>query len=789
MIRKYFKKQVFILPFILIFLFASRNVLSSEVTLPKDVEQLDFASGLFERKLYDMAITEYRKFIDTFKESELIGDAYFGIAESYFFAEKYNEAIVQYENLLNTFPKTDKNEISKVRIAQSYFLMKEYDIAFDRLSAMDVSTLNDNESKEYVYLYLSKIYQVKQDVESELLYLEKLKDIAEQKQNIIFAYLEIASIYADQYKFQESLKYYKELYSKNIDDDIKSLCLFKQGEILFLTKDYKNSALSFDALLNTYEKAKYRSNAFLNLLMALYNLGDYNAVLKKYDVYKTIELSHDDLFNLKFLLINTYAKLEQYDLAVAILDKELSRNDLSEDHVYQLKIKKINIFYEAKRFQELVLLVGEEQVQHKAERDYIHYILGEAYFSLGKYELSKNSYLEIIRNFKDSKYFDSALNAMAYVQSKLGDKQQAVELFERYYVEGSDQDKKKAALYNEIIIRKELGQIEDVISKIKIYLTSYKDDKFVDELTFLLASSYSQLKKHIDVITTLEDFIKKFPKSTRLFDAYFLLAFNYQADEKYDLALEYYQKIVDSNVSSELRYAALKNIVNVALVNGDKFTAKELIEKIVYEFPGNDLDMDTYFWLIDRKVEESNYDDIFKILGQSESHAGYKDDVLRVNYYKGVAFKGKGEIENALKYFDIVVSLNQVSPYTAASLIEKGICLKILKKYDEAITIFEKAALEYPNDNTTTLMARFELGNLYRLMNKNDEAAKFFMLVAVLYDDLVYVPDSLFNAGEIFEIIGKKADALTAYREIIKLYPDSKRFSEAQEKVKNLSAQ
>ncbi|MDD5439937.1 MAG: hypothetical protein PHS37_07110, partial [Candidatus Omnitrophica bacterium] len=44
------------------------------------VEQLDFANGLFQRGFYDMAITEYRKFITLFPKDNYTPDAFFGIA-------------------------------------------------------------------------------------------------------------------------------------------------------------------------------------------------------------------------------------------------------------------------------------------------------------------------------------------------------------------------------------------------------------------------------------------------------------------------------------------------------------------------------------------------------------------------------------------------------------------------------------------------------------------------------------------------------------------------------------
>ena len=40
-----------------------------------DIEQLDFANGLFQRELYQMAINEYKSFITSFPENEYLYEA------------------------------------------------------------------------------------------------------------------------------------------------------------------------------------------------------------------------------------------------------------------------------------------------------------------------------------------------------------------------------------------------------------------------------------------------------------------------------------------------------------------------------------------------------------------------------------------------------------------------------------------------------------------------------------------------------------------------------------------
>ncbi len=67
----------------------------------KEQLQYDFANGLFSRKLFTEAITEYQTFIDKFRNSKKIPEVRFRLAESYFSLGKYEIA----ENLLTSIIK------------------------------------------------------------------------------------------------------------------------------------------------------------------------------------------------------------------------------------------------------------------------------------------------------------------------------------------------------------------------------------------------------------------------------------------------------------------------------------------------------------------------------------------------------------------------------------------------------------------------------------------------------------------------------------------------------------
>ena len=81
--------------------------------------------------------------------------------------------------------------------------------------------------------------------------------------------------------------------------------------------------------------------------------------------------------------------------------------------------------------------------------------------------------------------------------------------------------------------------------------------------------------------------------------------------------------------------------------------------------------------------------------------------------------------------------------------------------------------MEKHNDNKTSAFVRFEIGNVYFKKDSFEEAAKQYMMVAILYDEKNLCSSALFQAGISFLKIGKDDEADEAFKELIQRYPES----------------
>ena len=65
-----------------------------------------------------------------------------------------------------------------------------------------------------------------------------------------------------------------------------------------------------------------------------------------------------------------------------------------------------------------------------------------------------------------------------------------------------------------------------------------------------------------------------------------------------------------------------------------------------------------------------------------------------------------------------------------------------------------------------------EIMTIKTKLGEVDEAAKLFMMIAILYQDDVYTPKALWHAAQSFESTKNRKKAISVYEELIQRYPN-----------------
>ena len=96
---------------------------------PNDKRQLEYANALFARKMYDLAIPEYEKYLNDYGGASGRANAYFGLGESYRLLGKNGSARTNFQKVLDDFGDSEFAGPAAYALAVLAFSQKDFTAA------------------------------------------------------------------------------------------------------------------------------------------------------------------------------------------------------------------------------------------------------------------------------------------------------------------------------------------------------------------------------------------------------------------------------------------------------------------------------------------------------------------------------------------------------------------------------------------------------------------------------------------------------------------------------------
>src|SRR5436190_14853994 len=91
-----------------------------------DRRQLDYANALFTRKLYDLAVPEYQKYLDDYPGRAGRANAYFSLAECYRNLNRASSARTNFQKVLSDYGDSEFAGPAAYALAEMAFTQKDY---------------------------------------------------------------------------------------------------------------------------------------------------------------------------------------------------------------------------------------------------------------------------------------------------------------------------------------------------------------------------------------------------------------------------------------------------------------------------------------------------------------------------------------------------------------------------------------------------------------------------------------------------------------------------------------
>jgi tol-pal system protein YbgF len=104
---------------------------------PGNPDQLFAAAyGDYSRGNYDLAISEFRQYVETFPTSEMADNAQYWVGEAFYAKKKFPEAIAEFDKVITLFAKGDKVPAARFKKALALVEMGQNDLATIEFQAL-----------------------------------------------------------------------------------------------------------------------------------------------------------------------------------------------------------------------------------------------------------------------------------------------------------------------------------------------------------------------------------------------------------------------------------------------------------------------------------------------------------------------------------------------------------------------------------------------------------------------------------------------------------------------------
>jgi TolA-binding protein len=743
-----------------------------------DRRQLDYANALFTRKLYDLAIPEYQKYLDDYPGYAGRANAYFSLGECYRNLKRPSSARTNFQKVLRDYSDGDFAGPAAYALAEMAFTEKDYAAA---LSLFHRSAAKSRESA----VALSARY-----------FEARCLEVLGRKEEACDIYLEVAeagnpnpyredarwtaaSILIGRGRKIDALKQYEALSNETQKPVVKAESAVRGGMIaldLIQADKGKIDKTMVDRATNLLQKGrtlsepgKFRAIAQVGLRRLQYQTGQYAQLLAEYKKEQE-NLPAAAQAEVLLLAANSERQLghpkEAEQLYRQIIAKFPNREE-AKDAAYQRLINVYNADPSA-------LLAEVEQflaTNPTGERvDQAKLLKAEALYKQQNYAAAASIYGELRSSQLSSKLrAESAYKlGLCYVPAK--NTSAIIEAFTYYVQTFPDNPQIPAALAQRALAYEQDKNYDAALSDLNTILTKYPSAHEREATLQLKALILGQQENTKGMVETFRQLLKEFPKSSVAAQAHYYIGKAAFEAKDYKTAMKALNTARQLNKEQYYNLASLRLILCQFYLKDRPALTKE-VNDFMANSPNVNVPPEVLEWLGIEHYNEKNYEAAAKYLSalaKISDRGNVKPDFL---FYLGDAATKLKRLPEAEDAFGKYLQVAKDPAGKAKVLIALGAIKIGVHKPDDAQKIAEEIMLLQP-EGRVNAEARLLAGEVQLERGNFDDAGKAFMGVALLYDDPAITPRALDKAASAYQRAGKNEEADRLARELRERYPN-----------------
>ena len=544
------------------------------------------------------------------------------------------------------------------------------------------------------------------------------------------ALLSLGNFYRTKKDFKKAIEYYQRVNPDNLSKEQADEARFQTGYCYLNDKQLDNALPQFNALKVSENKYTYASSYYAGNIE--FKQGDNDAALID---YRKAEQNESYRPLVPYMIANILYKQKKYDELIVYTDTLAKRKtDYKNQDEIQLLLS--DVYYRKKEFLKSITATEKYKSGGKELADDAQFRYAKSFYYTGRNDKSADNFKKLV-DHKDSIGQHSAyFLGLIYLRD----------------------DNKAFALPF-------LAQAST--------MTYSKDVQ--EEALFLYGQASYELGKFAEVISSLKEYRKKYPKGRFAHEANEILSDALLNTSNYAEALEYIESLSKRSAKIDIVYQ------KVAYVRAEELYNQNLVDSSVYyfkksqEFPHDKiLVAGADFWIGEVLSMKRDYKSAvpYYLEAKANNQAVGQNFYKKADYGLGYAFYNQKMYDKAAIRFKEYAEYKdqQNSRYFSDALLRLADCQYALKRYNEALQSYDKALQANNKENDYILLQK---GMINGSLGNYEQADNLLFALTHNYPKSPYYETALFNKAMFALERGDYQTAVQSYTMFITEKPTS----------------
>ena len=753
---------------------------SSRETEGADQRQLEYANGLFARKLYDLAIPEYQKYLEDYPGRAGRANAYFSLGECFRNLHRDSNARTNLQKVLTEYGDSEFAGPAAFALAEMAFTDKDY------ATALPLFHRSAGRSKEPAVALSARYFEArclealgKKDEASDI--YAQVAEAGNPNPYREDARVTAASIFAARGKKLDALKQYEALANEAQKPALKAECAVRGGlialELIQASKGKPDKAMTdraaalFQKGRTAPEAGKFRSLAQVGFRRLQYQTGQYTQLLADYkkELDKLPEAAQAEVL---LLAANSERQLGRPKEAEALYRQITTKypgREEAKDAAYQQLINVYNSDPSALSGA-VDQFLATNPTNERADQAKL--LKAEALYKQQNYTEAATMYGELRASELSPTLRAEAAYKLGLCHIQTKNIPGAIEAFTYYLQTFPDTPQIPAALAQRALAYEQSKNYTAALTDLNIILAKYPKAHEREATLQLKALILGQQDNTKGMVDTFRQLLKEFPKSSVSAQAHYYIGKTAFEAKDYKTALTSLNNARQLNKEQYYNLASVRIILCQFYLKDRSALTKEVNNFMAESRDGGtNVPPEVLEWLGIEYYNEKNFQAAEKYLSalRKIDNAGkVKPDYL---FYLGDTATKLKNLSEAEEAFSKYLQTAKDPAGKAKVLLTLGAVKISAHKPDEAQKIAEEIMILQP-EGRVNAEARLLAGEVQLERGNFDDAGKAFKGVALLYDDPAITPRALDKAAVSFRQAGNIEEADRLSHELRERYPN-----------------